>query len=107
MKSSVTVWKKDIDCNGVIYHTSITKPTNYAKWQIALHVKVEGANLHDYSTHFVKGAGVYDSQILQEQVMCMFGRLLHKLPELNEAHHVWYNKMLFEYFKVAYFDFEI
>ena len=107
MKSTVTVWKKDIDCNGTIYRTSVTKPINWANWQIALHVKVESINLHDYTTHFVKGAGVWDGQVLQEQIMCMFARLLHNLPELNERHHIWYNKMLFEDFKNPYFDFEI
>ena len=52
MKTKV-VWKKDIDCDGVIYHTAITKPLEYGgKWQVALHVKVNGITLHDYNTHF-------------------------------------------------------
>lgn len=107
MKTKV-VWKKDIDCDGVIYHTAITKPLEYGeKWQVALHVKVNGIILHDYSTHFVDGAGADDGQVVIEQVMCLYGRLLGKLPNLKKNTIVWYRKMTMEYFKYDDFDFEV
>lgn len=107
MKAKV-VWKNDIDCDGVIYHTKITKPLEYGeKWQVALHVKVNGIILHDYSTHFVEGAGAYDGQVVTEQTMCLYGRLLGKLPNLEKNTSVWYRKMTMEYFKFENFDFEV
>ena len=106
MKTKV-VWKNDIDCDGVIYHTSITKQLEYGKkWQVALHVKVNGITLHDYNTHFIDGAGAYDGQVVIEQVMCVYGRLLNKFPNLEENTIVWYRKMTMEYFKSEDFDFE-
>lgn len=106
-KSTKVVWEKDIECNGVIYHTTITKPIEYGekKWQIAIHVKVEGLTLHDYSTHFLEGAGAWDGEVLNQQVLSVYGRLINRLPKLNEHHTMWYRKMTMEYFKGEMFDF--
>jgi len=107
MKTKV-VWKNDIDCDGVIYRTSITKPLEYGKkWQVALHVKVNGITLHDYRTHFIDGAAADDGQVVVEQVMCLYGRLLGKFPNLEKNTIAWYKKMTMEYFKSDDFDFEI
>ena len=107
MQSTEIVWKKDIDCNGVVYHTSIRKPIEYGekKWQISLHVKVENLKLHDYSTHFVEGAGAWDGEVLMSQIVSVYGRLLNRLPKLNEHHTIWYRKMTTECFKGERFDF--
>ena len=104
-----TVWEKDIDCDGVTYRTSITKPIYpYGKqWQIALHVKVDGKTFHDYNTHFLIGAGAWDGEVLREQVMCMYGRLLKNLPDNSAEHKTWYRKMTMEYFVSETFDFEL
>ena len=107
MKTKV-VWKKDIDCDGVVYHTTITKPLEYGgKWQVALHVKVNGTTIHDYSKHFVDGAAVDDGQVIIEQAMCLYGRLLNKFPNLEENTIIWYRKMTMEYFKFSDFNFEM
>lgn len=106
MKSKV-VWKKDIDCDGVVYHTSITKPIEYGyKWQIALHVRVEQLKLHDYNTHFIEGAGAWDGEVLTEQIGAIYGRLLLHLPNIKDNHTIWYRKMTMEYFKFEDFDFK-
>ena len=107
MKTKV-VWKKDIDCDGVIYHTAITKPLEYGeKWQVALHVKVNGVRLHDYSTHFIDGSGVDDGQVILEQAACLYGRLIGKFPKLKENTTIWYRKMYLEYFIFDDFNFEV
>ena len=104
---SKTVWQKDIDCDGTIYHTKITKPIGYTngQWQIALHVKIGDVNLHDYDRHCFDG---WDTEILDNQVCCIFGRLLKRLPNLETQHHKWYRKMQLDEFNVGNnFDFEI
>ena len=107
MKTKV-VWEQDIDCNGIIYHTSITKPMDYGeKWQIALHVKVNGKSLHDYNTHFIEGAGAWDGEVVNEQIMFMYGRLMKNFPNLEDSNTIWYRKMTREFFKFEDFDFEV
>lgn len=107
MKTKV-VWENDIDCEGVIYHTKITKPLEYGKkWQLAIHVKVNGITLHDYNTHFIDGAAADDGQVISEQSVFLYGRLNRKFPNLQKNTTIWYRKMTMEYFKFDDFNFEV
>ena len=100
------VWSKDIDCGGVVYHTTITKPPQYNNnWQIALHVKVNGKSFHDYRLHFIDRT--WDSDILANQISCICGRLYANLPHLIENHKIWYDKMSFEYFKPTFNGYDL
>ena len=107
-RDTKVVWKRDIDCGGVIYQTSITKPNEDAEkeWQIALHVKVNGFCFHDYRTHFIEGSGQWDGEVLNEQIMFVYARLFKNMPELNDNSKIWYREMLYRYFTSTDFDFK-
>ena len=85
------VYSRTITVDGHTFLTEIRKPLEYYdKWQVCTSVSIDGQpKIKDYRTHFIDGAGMFDSEVVSEQLLCIEGRMFAKYRDLIPTIQKW------------------
>lgn len=85
------VYSRTITVDGHTFVTEVRKPLEYCdKWQVCTSVSIDGQpKIKDYRTHFIEGAGMCDSEIVSEQLLCIEGRMFKNYRDIIPTIKKW------------------
>lgn len=105
------VYSRTITVDGHTFLTEIRKPLElYQEWQISTSVSVDGQpKIRDYRTHFIEGVGMCDSEVVEEQLLFIEGRMIAKYRDLFQTIQKWSSIIHVDFLSSALngWDFEL